>query len=251
MKCWSIVNVISVVATLTLSLAAHAQVTQENRFEILGTLIADRAASRTVMPLGPNGFELSESGAIDEVGLRKELFTEGRSIETGDVVTITGISFDDDKIEIELNDGGTRNTSILDRITFGTGTTSRRITEVDNRPPPTGSKIVLRFDDKAPLQLNSELLRTYLAPVLDFNEQNFMDSGIESLPEEFQDAVRAEEVIIGMDQSTVLMAKDRPNQRIREQVDGVERETWIYDENGIARDFITFEGGVVVKTVRY
>ena len=239
-----------VLAALVSVFPAHAQVTQDNRFEILRTLIADNTAARIVMPLGPKGVELSEEGEINEEKLRDELRAEGRSIEIGDVVTITDISFDDDKIEVELNDGGTRSRGILDRITFGVGTTSRRITDVDNQPV-TGSKIVLRFNDKAPPELNSDLLKIYLAPVLDFNKQNFMDSGIESLPEEFQEAVRAQRVIIGMDRSTVLMSKDRPNRRIREHVDGIEQETWIYNENGIARDFITFEDGVVVKTVQY
>ena len=246
----TIARAVAVTAALAFVLPAHAQILQENRFEILRTLIADSAASRIVMPLGPNGIELFEDGEINEDKLREELRLEGRSIEIGDVVTITDISFDDDKVEVELNDGGTRSRGILDRITFGVGTTSRRVTEVDNRPA-TGSRIVLRFDDKAPPELNSDLLKIYLAPVLDFNKQNFMDSGIESLPEEFQEAVRAQEVIIGMDQSTVLMSKDRPNRRIRERVDGVEQETWIYNENGIARDFITFEEGVVIKTVQY
>ena len=120
-----------------------------------------------------------------------------------------------------------------------------------NDPPATGSKIVLRFDDKAPPELNSDTLKIFLAPGLDFNKQNFMDSGIESLPEEFQEAVRAQEVVIGMDESTVFMSKGRPNTRGRERVDGVDQVYWIYYENAQARDFITFEEGVVIKIVRY
>lgn len=238
-------------AFLTAGAPARAQISQDNRFEILRTMIADSAASRTLMPLGPNGLELSESGEINEEKLREELRVEGRSVEVGDVVTITNIAFSDDAIEVELNDGGTKKQGILDRITFSAGgVSSRRVTPADERPA-TGSKIVLRFDDKAPPELNSDLLKVYLSPVLDFNKQNFMDSGIESLPAEFQDAVRDQKVIIGMDESTVLMAKGRPNTRGRETVDGVEQTYWIYRENGVARHFITFEDGVVVKTVQY
>jgi hypothetical protein len=250
MRLPAIIGAISAVAVLAQALPSHAQISQDNRFEILGTLIADSAAARIVMPLGNKGVDLSESGDFDEEKLREELSIEGRSIEVGDVVTITDISFDDDKIEVELNDGGTVSKGILDRITFGAGGRTTRDND-EFEAPATGSKIVLRFDDKAPPELNSDLLKIYLSPVLDFNKQNFMDSGIESLPEEFQDAVRAQEVIIGMDQSTVLMSKDRPNQRIRERVDGRQQEVWIYHENGRARDFITFEEGVVIKTVQY
>ena len=69
--------------------SALAQVSQENRFAILRTLIADTAASRMVMPLGPDGVRLSEDGSVDEEHLREELRSEGRSIEIGEVVTIT------------------------------------------------------------------------------------------------------------------------------------------------------------------
>lgn len=232
---------------------ASAQVSQENRFAVLRTLIADTAASRIVMPLGPDGVRLSEDGVIDEEHLRGELRSEGRSIEVGEVVTITEISFGDDTIEVELNDGGTPDRgSFLDRITFGVGVSGRVVdtTRADGRPA-TGSKIVLRFEDRVPSDLNAESLKVYLSPVLDFNKQNFMDSGIESLPLEFQEAVRAGEARIGMDQSTVFMAMGRPHDRIRERVDGTPQETWIYRENGLARAFITFEDGIVVETKRY
>jgi hypothetical protein len=205
---------------LAIALPVSGQVPEDNRFEILRTLIADSAASRIIMPLGPDGVQLSASGEIDDDSLRDELREEGRSIEVGDIVTITGIRFDDDKVEVELNEGGTRRTSILDRITFSAGGgSSTRVRPEDNRPA-TGSKVVLRFEGKASPELDSVMLKELLSPVLDFNKQNFMDSGIESLPVEFQEAVRSGEVVIGMDQSTVLMAMGRPNRRVRERVGG-------------------------------
>jgi hypothetical protein len=231
---------------------AFAQVAQESRFEILRTMIADTAASRVVLPLGPTGLRISDSGVIEEEDLRDELREEGRSVEVGEVVTITAISFSDDSVEVELNDGGTRDRgSILDRITISGGTPSRNISNRSDGRPATGSTIVLGFEDRVPADLTSERLKVYLSPVLDFNKQNFMDSGIESLPLEFQDAVRAGEVRIGMDRSTVFMALDRPHDRIRERVDGVDQETWIYRENGLAHAFIKFEDGIVVETKRY
>jgi len=245
-----IVGVAGMLAISAFWSPALAQVSQENRFLILRTVIADSAASRVVMPLGADGIELSDAGVIDEEKLREELREEGTSIEVGNIVTITDVSFSDDKVEIELNDGGTVKRSIMDRITFSAGGRVSRTEPVDNRPA-TGSKIVLKFADKVPAELDPDLLKAYLDPVLDFNKQNFMDSGVESLPTEFQEAVRAREVVIGMDQSTVQLSMGRPNRRIRERVDGVEREDWIYYENGIARRFITFEEGVVIRTVKY
>ena len=52
----------------------------------------------------------------------KEIQKNGQSIEAGKVVTVTEISFDDDKIEIELDGGGKNKKSFFDRIQVGVGT---------------------------------------------------------------------------------------------------------------------------------
>jgi hypothetical protein len=226
---------------------AEAQVAQMSRFEILGTLIADNAAARIAMPLGGDGVQLSDDGVIDERKLLDALQEDGRAITVGEIVTITGINFDDDTIEVELNGGGRRRRGILDRIQFSVGGT-----QVDQpREEVTGSRIVLRFEGKAPADLTPDGLKAYLASVLDFEKQNFMDSGVESLPEEFQEAVRAKEAKVGMDRSTVLMAIGRPDDKVWETVDGVAREDWIYYKRGLGADFITFEGDIVVRIIRH
>ena len=78
-----------------------------------------------------------------------------------------------------------------------------------------------------------------------------MDTGIDSLPEEMQEAVLAKEARIGMDKSTVLMALGRPDKKVYETVDGIQREDWIYFNRGLKADFITFEDGIVMRIKRY
>jgi hypothetical protein len=229
---------------------SFAQVAQQNKFQILGTVIAETAASKIGMPFGDNGVTLSATGEIDRVKLRKELGEEGLSVEEGQVVSVTAISFDDDKIEIELDGGGKNKKSILDRLEVGIGGGTSPVRQTDTAEAK-GSRIVLRFEDKAPVDLTSEGLKELLAPVLDFNKRNFMDSGIESLPEEMQEAVLAKEARIGMDRSTVLLARGRPDKKVYERVDGIPREDWIYFNRGIKVDFITFEDGVVIRIKRF
>jgi hypothetical protein len=228
---------------------ADAQVSRINRFEILGTLIADNAAARIAMPFGSEGLHLSEAGEIDEERLLEELRKEGSSIIVGQVVAITAIEFDDEQIVVELDGGGRNQRSFFDRLEVGIGSDPRPVS--DSTANAKGSKIILRFDDKVPASLTPDALRTYLAPVLDFEKQNFMDSGIESLPEEFQAAVVANEAKIGMDRSTVLMAKGRADDKVWETVNGVEREDWIYYKRGQGADFITFEGDIVIRIIRH
>jgi hypothetical protein len=114
-----------------------------------------------------------------------------------------------------------------------------------------GTKIVLKFDEKVPEDLTPDRLKILLDPVLNFSKQSFLKTGIESLPTEFQEAVKAKEARIGMDASTVIMALGRANNRIRETVDGVPQETWIYNGRGTRVTFVTFEEGVVVKITEH
>jgi hypothetical protein len=229
---------------------SFSQVAQKNRFEILGTVIAETAASKISMPFGDNGVTLSATGEIDRVKLQEELGKEGRSVEEGQVVSVTAISFDDDKIEIELDGGGKNKRGFLDRLEVGVGGRTSPVRQTDTANAK-GSRIVLRFEDKAPADLTPDRLKELLAPVLDFNKRNFMTTGIESLPEEMQEAVKAKKARIGMDRSTVLLAKGRPDKKVYETVEGVPREDWIYFNRGMRADFITFEDGVVIRIKRY
>lgn len=234
-------------ASLAEASLAAGQVRQADRFEILRVLIADHAAARVVMPLGGRGVRLSEAGAIDEGDLAEELGKNGRAISPGQVVEITDIAFGGNEIEVELDDGGERKQSFLDRIHVGIGGASTPVRQQD-QTPPHGSKVVLRFDEGVPEVLGVEELRALLSPVLDFNKQNFMDSGVESLPLEFQDAVREKRAVIGMDRSTVTQARGRPDSKSWEtNEDGIEEEIWMYDKVGFGADFLTFEDGILVK----
>lgn len=235
---------------LLIAMPVMGQVSQKNRFEILGTVIADTAESKVPMPFGGEGVTVLEDGEIDESNLYKELGEEGRSVDEGEVVTVTAISFEDDRIEIELNGGGKSKKSFLDRLEIGVGARTMPVNQNDFEEIK-GSKVVLLFNHKAPEDLTADILRTFLSPVLDFNERNFMETGIDSLSEEFREAVLAKEARIGMDKATVLLALGRPNDRVRERVDGVEREDWLYRKLGFHVDFITFENGIVVRIRKY
>lgn len=241
------------VLAVAIPLAAHSQVRQADQFQILGTLTSDHAAARVVMPLGGDGVRLSDQGVIDEERLLEQVRENGRAIGPGQIVEITAIEFGDDKIEVELDgggDGGNRFFS-LDRIQIGIGAATAPVGAADEEEP-VGSKIVLRFEDRAPETLTVEEFRTLLSPVLDFNRQNSMDASIDALPAEFQDAVREGRAMIGMDRSTVTRARGRPNSRSYEtNEDGEAEEIWLYERPGFGTDFLTFdEDGILIRIVQ-
>lgn len=226
-----------------------AQISRDARFEILRTVIADQGAARIGMPFGGEGVDISEAGQINKDKLDKEIRKNGQSIEAGKVVTVSDIAFEDNRLEIELDGGGKNKKSFLDRIQVGVGTGSGTVpvNRDDQTKKAKGSKIVLRFAKKVPADLTPDQLRQMLDPLLDFNKRNFLKTGIESLPAEFQEAVKAKEARIGMDRDTVIMALGRPDRKVRETEDGVETEDWIYYGRGNRVQFVKFQDNVVVR----
>ena len=240
----------AVVLSLSVPLALTAQIARDAKFEILRTVIADQAAARIAMPFGSDGIDLSDEGQVNQQKLDKDMNKNGQSVEAGKVVTVTEISFDDNKIEIELDGGGKNKKGFFDRLEVGVGSQTTPVSR-DDPNKAKGSKVVLRFSGKVPADLTPDQLKELLAPALDFTKRNFLKTGLESLPPEFQEAVKAKEAMIGMDRSTVIMALGRPDRKIREKTDGIENEDWIYFQRGLRAQFVTFENDVVVRIRQY
>jgi hypothetical protein len=201
------------------------------------------------MPLGKTGVEVSDKGLIDTTKLEKEIADNGAAIIAGKVVRITAIDFSDKAIEFEIDGGGAKKGGILSKIQVGIGNNQSQPKET---PEPKGSKVTLLFPGKVPRDLTAEQAKILLSQVLDFSKQSLVRTGIEALPPEFQEAVKAKEARIGMDSNTVLLAMGQPNERHRERnSQGVEQEDWIYRGRGRRTTFVTFEKDVVVEVRQY
>ena len=241
---------LAAILCMTASLSLPAQISRDAKFEILRTVIAEQAAARIALPFGNDGVDIEDSGQVNKDKLSADIKKNGQSIETGKVVTVTEISFDDNKIQIELDGGGKNKKGFLDRIEVGVGSQTTPVTRDDVRKAK-GSKIVLRFAKKVPADLTPDQLKQMLDPILDFNKHNFLKTGIDALPPEFQEAVKVKEARIGMDRSTVIMALGRPDKKVREKVEGIDTEDWIYFQRGLRAQFITFEKDVVMRIRQY
>jgi hypothetical protein len=237
---------------LGLAVSANAQLSQNARFSILGSLIATEGAARIPMPLGKAGVELSANGLISRDKLQKELAENSQAILPGKVVAITAIEFNDKSIEFEIDGGGTKKKNILSNIQIGVGGSSTKQDDQKKTPDAKGSKITLLFPQKLPKDMTPDEIKDLLNPVLDFSKQSLAKTGIEALPPEFQEAVKAKEARVGMDSNTVLLALGQPNKRIREKnAEGVEQEDWIYSGRGRRNTLVTFEQDVVVNIRQY
>jgi len=229
-----------------------AQVSRDAKYDLLRTVMADQAAARIALPFGTEGVELNDAGEVNKEKLQKEIQKNGASVEAGKVVTVTDLTFDDNRIIVELDGGGKNKKSIFDRIQVGVGTDQSTVPvqRDDKTAHAKGSKVVLRFAKKVPGDLKPEQLRQLLDPVLDFNKHSFMKTGIDALPPEFQEAVKSKEAKIGMDRSTVLMALGRPDKKFRDPANAA-YEQWLYYLRGLRAMFVTFENNVVVQVRQY
>jgi len=239
---------------MSVSLSLPAQISRDAKYDLLRTVLADQAAARIPLPFGEAGVDLTDSGQINKDKLDREMRKNGQSIEAGKVVTVTSLEFSDDKIEVELDGGGKNKKSFRDRIQVGVGmgnATTNPIGNDDKIKKAKGAKIILRFEKKVPEDLTAEQLKKALDPILDFNKHSFMKTGIEALPPEFQEAVKAKEAKIGMDRSTVIMALGRPDNKFRETKNGVLSEQWLYSLRGLRTLFVTFEDDVVVEIKQF
>jgi hypothetical protein len=237
---------------LVFSLPAHAQISRDAKYELLRTVLADTASARMPLPFGSDGVEISDTGEINKEKMAREIQKNGLAIETGKVVTVTDISFDNDKVNLELDGGGKNKKSFLDRIQVGVGTDTTQVpvSPSDKTAKAKGSRIVVRFAKKVPADLKPAQLKEILSSILDFDKHTFMKTGIESLPPEFQEAVKAKEARIGMDRSTVLMAMGRPDRKFWDPARKT-YEQWMYALRGTRRVFVTFEDNVVVEIKQF
>ena len=237
---------------LALAAPAHAQISRDAKYNILRTVLADTASARMALPFGTEGVEVSETGEIDKAKLARAIQKNGLSIENGKVVTVTDISFDDSKVNLELDGGGKNKQSIFDRIHVGVGTDTAQVpvNGTDKTAKAKGSKIIVRFAKKVPEDLKPEQLKEILSTILDFDKHNYMKTGIESLPAEFQEAVKAKEARIGMDRSTVMMAMGRPDRKFYDP-SKKNYEQWLYYLRGLRAMFVTFEENVVIEIKQF
>lgn len=242
------------IVIMGLALPVYGQLSQNARFAILGSLVATEGAARIPMPLGKNGVELSANGAVSKEKLQKELAENSQAILPGKVVTITAIEFNDKSIEFEIDGGGAKKKNILSNIQLSAGgaSTSSKDKQKETTPEAKGSKVTLVFPNKLPKDMAPDEIKDLLNPVLDFTKQSMHKTGIEALPPEFQEAVKAKEARVGMDGNTVLLALGQPNRRNREKSpEGVDQEDWIYEGRGRRSTFVTFEKDVVVNIRQY
>jgi hypothetical protein len=221
------------------------KLTPEDRILLIRGLTAEYATVKILLPRSKKALEIESNGNYD-----KKLWEEagreyGPAARVGDLVRVSKIEIESDKLVLEINGGFKGGRKWYERIEVGTGSRTSPISSGQSNAA-AGTSIALLFHKPLP-PLKPEEIKKILAPVLDFEKRTAAQSYVESLPPEIQKAVKEKRAVEGMDRDQVLLALGKPVRKVRETKDGEELEDWIYGTPPGRIVFVTFNGNKVVK----
>ncbi len=234
---------------VALPLAGEDTLRPQSRAWIVRGLTAEFATVKKTLPRGQEGLHLQTNGQVDEKELEKQLVNNGPAVRPGELVQITKIDFQKDRIVFDINGGGKKKRKWFQNIEVGMGRTTRPVTD-QPAEGPTGSTVSLEFGRPLP-DMTVDQLKEYLAPVLDFSQRSASLILTDTWPKEIQEAVKNHEITAGMTRDMVLASMGRPERKIREKKGRTEQETWVYGRVPSKILLVVFENEEVVEAHQY
>ncbi len=235
---------VSAVLMAGVALAADPKLTTNDRVEIIRGLMSEYATAKQLLPRSKKPLPYDSSGHYDIKHWDEVAREMGPAARPGDMVQITKVTIDDEKILLEINGGVRSGRKWTDRIEVGMG--SRTTPIGGNGAPTAGTNIAIEFHKAVPPMKATEI-KKMLAPIMDFEKRSATEIYSEQLPPEVQQAIKEKRAREGMDKEQVILALGRPRNKSREVKDGVELEDWVFGEAPGKIVFVTFNGNKVVK----
>jgi hypothetical protein len=238
-----------VLSTMTpLASGADTKLTDDDRVEILRGMLSEYATVKTLLPRSKKPLPFDSTGEWNKEYWDQADREFGPAARVGDMVQVTHVSIENDKIVFDINGGmrGQNRGSWKDHVQVGIGGVSP-INRPQNSNAPGGTSIALLFNGPIP-PIKADDIKKILAPVLAFDGQSATENYVEKLPEPIQNAIKANKVIVGMDRDQVLLAVGKPRHKERNVTnDGAETEDWIYGDPPGKITFVTFNGSKVSR----
>ena len=224
---------------------AADKLTFDDRVELTRGLMAEYATVKVLLPRSRKPLEFDANGTYDKKKWDEVAKVGGPAARAGDMVQITKIDLDEDKIVLEINHGMKGKGHWYDHVQVGMGTTTRPVSQGDSTAP-NGTSIAILFHK--PLEpIKAADVKKMLAPVLDFEKRSATELYSDTLTPEIKQAIHDKRVTVGMDRDQVVMAMGRPQHKERDTKDGVETEDWVFGTPPGRITFVTFEGSKVSK----
>lgn len=235
---------------IVLNADTSSSLSEDSRIKIIRTLGSEYVALKIPLPINNTGLTINSNGEFDWKRNEEASLSAGQFIAPGITVQITKINILPSKIVFEINGGGRKKKRFLEHIQVGGSGGGRTLADPTSDAPPQGSYVNIQFSKFIP-ELSPEEIRQILSNVLDFSKKSAVKSFIESVPDEFQDAVKEKKAVVGMDKDLVIASLGRPLRKIRERKGEVESEEWVYGEKPQKVIFVTFQSGKVVSVKEY
>lgn len=240
---------ICVALNLAFSVGATAgggQLTPEDRVELIRGLSSEYATVKDFLPRSKRPLVVEADGSYNKQQWAQVGQTGGPAARVGDLVQITRVTIEHESILIEIN-GGTRSKGKwTDHVQVGMGGPRTQQQTMGDSNAVTGTN--LQIDFHHPLTaMKAQDVKTILAPLLDFEKRSATELYSASLSPEVQKAIKEKRAENGMDRDQVVLALGRPERKVRETVEGAEREDWIFGVPPGRILFVTFENSKVIK----
>jgi len=236
---------IAVLSLLPSFSVAGNKLTEEDRVELMRGLMAEYATAKLLLPRSKKALEFDATGTFDKKKWADIAKESGPAARSGDMVQITKVDIDEDKIVLEINHGMKGTGHWYDHVQVGMGNTTAPISQ-GNSNAPSGTSIAILFHK--PLEpMKAAEIKKMLAPVLDFEKHSATELYVDTLTPEMKQAIQDKKVTVGMNREQVMLAMGRPAHKSRETEDGIETEDWVFGTPPGKITFVTFNGEKVIK----
>jgi hypothetical protein len=221
-------------ATVLLALASanlmslHAATSEKAKVGFSKLLLGKDVKSLLDLPAFKEGLDLKD--------LAKYLKEKGVGVERDEWVTVTDVKVDSDRIEVQLGGGGE-----------GSGASKNAEKKGAGFKRAGGSRVNFRYGrDVTDADLQLEAILPLLNRVLDTGKIG-ASLVLKDIDPEFQDAVRAKDIVKGMPYKLVLLSAGEPDQKkVEDSTDDSLHEIWYYMRDG-RRWVVRFLNGKVEK----
>src|SRR5271156_24254 len=237
----------------------HSSRPLQPQSRLLLVRFVDGEFARVVQPLpgGKKGYKVPAGKPLDMQRLSDALRLNGTAAGQGDTVQITSIDFRSDQIVLMINGGGKKHFHLRDHLQIGVGgmattPTPDSQTQSYAQQEVPGATLILDYGHSIP-DMSPDDLKRDLSVMLDFSKQRSAAvNWIDTLAPQFQQAIKDEHAVVGMDSEMVLAAMGRPEHKVRERdAEGNDTEDWIYGTPPSRTTFVTFEGDTVIRVKEY
>jgi len=228
--------------------AGAPRMSKQTRYEIIRDFETQIVYARAPFPMGGKGVQL-KNGVATPNGqeLQQALALWGPAVKPGDPAQLSYVQIKDNHIHFDINGGPVRRKKWYQHIQVsGAGGNSVPLSPSESQPNPHGTYLDIYFDTYVP-EMTAQQLRDLLYPVLDFTARNKEEAYLDTVPPKVKEAIRAHQVLVGMNSEMVLHSRGKPPKKVREKEGDVDYEEWIYGNPPEDVDFVRLVGDEVVR----